>query len=410
MTQTLRRGRDRHHAGRALLVFLLRFGMPCHQHRRLGLGTLTQNKFGLPNTCCKAGVCVRGFRVFADCCSRSRRRRGLVAVLAIVLAVAVSACGSEDKPAGAAGAADRASAFPVTIAHRHGSTQIASEPKRVVTVGFNEHDFVLALGVKPVAVREWFGERPSATWSWARAELGTAKPHVIKGDLNYERIAALAPDLILGIYGGIDKSAYAKLSKIAPTVVQAEGTVDYGAPWQQQLRMTGKALGRSERAEEIVKDLEQRVAAAREANPQFAGKTAAVIYKFDRFGVYASADPRSRLLTALGFRIPEAIDKLAGSAFFAELSNERLRLVDQDVVVTYGPTPDKRSDVRDNPLYKRLDAVREGRDIYLDGEDALIGALSFSSPLSLPYALEQLVPRLVSAVDGDPATKVAEAP
>jgi len=90
-----------------------------------------------------------------------------------------------------------------------------------VTVGFNEHDFVLALGVTPVAVREWFGEPPSATWSWARDEVGTAEPLVIKGDLNCERIAALAPDLILGVYGGIDKSAYGKLSKIAPTVVQA---------------------------------------------------------------------------------------------------------------------------------------------------------------------------------------------
>jgi len=128
--------------------------------------------------------------------------------------------------------------------------------------------------------------------------------------------------------------------------------------------MTGKALGRGDRAEQIVTDLEQQFASAREANPQFAGKTAAIIYKLEKFGVYASEDPRSRLLTALGLKIPATIDKLAGDAFYAELSSERLRLVDQDVLVTYGPTPDKRKDVLEDPLYKRLDAVREGRDIY----------------------------------------------
>lgn len=333
----------------------------------------------------------------------------MLSIAATVLAVGMAACGLGEEAADAPAAKDRAPAFPVTIGHRHGSTTIAAAPRRVVTVGFNEHDFVLALGVKPVAVREWFASKPSATWSWAQDELGTAKPTVLKGDLNFEKIASLRPDLILGVYAGLKKTDYAKLSKIAPTVTQDDDSVEYGAPWQQQLRLTGQALGRTEQAEQIVAEIEEQFAAAREAHPEFAGKTAAVIYKFDSFGVYASQDPRARFLTVLGFAIPAAIDKLAGDQFYAEVSNERLRLIDQDVLVTYGATSDKREDVVENPLYKRLDAVREGRDIYTDAEDDLIGALSFSSPLSIPYALRELVPRLVAAVDGDPATKVQEA-
>jgi iron complex transport system substrate-binding protein len=35
--------------------------------------------------------------------------------------------------------------------------------------------------------------------------------------------------------------------------------------------------------------------------------------------------------------------------------------------------------------------------------------MSFSSPLSIPYALEHLVPELAAAVDGDPSTPVPSA-
>jgi iron complex transport system substrate-binding protein len=40
-----------------------------------------------------------------------------------------------------------AAAFPVTIEHKFGETTIDAEPERVVSIGYNEHDFLLALGV-----------------------------------------------------------------------------------------------------------------------------------------------------------------------------------------------------------------------------------------------------------------------
>lgn len=90
--------------------------------------------------------------------------------------------------------------FPVTVAHKYGTARVASPPKRVVTVGYNEQDFVLALGVEPVGVREWFGDQPNATWPWAQDELGDANPEVLPtAELNFEQIAALWPDLIFGI-------------------------------------------------------------------------------------------------------------------------------------------------------------------------------------------------------------------
>ena len=82
-----------------------------------------------------------------------------------------------------------------------------AEPERVVTVGVTEHDTVLALGVLPVGVTDWYGDQPFATWPWAQDELGAAEPEVLvvrPTGSSYERIAALEPDLIIGTNAGLD--------------------------------------------------------------------------------------------------------------------------------------------------------------------------------------------------------------
>jgi len=60
--------------------------------------------------------------------------------------------------------------------------------------------------------------------------------------------------------------------------------------------------------------------------------------------------------------------------------------------------------IRELPLRKTLRAYRQGREVYAD--PLLTGALSHSSPLSLAYALDRLVPLLEQAADGDPRTPV----
>jgi iron complex transport system substrate-binding protein len=48
-------------------------------------------------------------------------------------------------PTAAATSAD--DAFPVTIEHKYGSTEITARPERIVTVGLTEQDALLALGI-----------------------------------------------------------------------------------------------------------------------------------------------------------------------------------------------------------------------------------------------------------------------
>ena len=344
----------------------------------------------------------------------------LLSLLALTAVVAVG-CGADDDSSAttAASSVDSSAApatdpagdaeFPVTIEHKYGETTIDDEPQRVASVGFGEHDGLLALGVIPVAVRDWYGEQPFATWPWAQDELGDAEPVVLASDEeNFEQIGALERDLIVGISSGMTEEQYEILSAIAPTLAQPDDYIDYGTPWDVALEITGRATGRSEEAAQVIADTRQLFADAIAAHPEFAGATAAVTFFFEaQPGAYGSQDIRSRSLADLGFAIPAEIDELAGDAFFVSISPEDLSVIDTDVVVWIGLGEDNTAAVRDLSTRPSTRAFQEGREIVAD--DLLSGAFSHASPLSFEYVIEQLVPELALALDGDPATAVPSA-
>ncbi len=331
--------------------------------------------------------------------------RRLVAVL-LAAALAVAACGT---PADSADpAAVGTGTFPVSVPHKFGATVIPAEPQRVVTVGLMEQDALLALDIVPVGTTEWFGEYPGAIHPWAQDELGSAPaPEVLSGEeTQFEQIAALAPDLILAQYSGLTQADYDTLSQIAPTVAQPGGYVDYGVPWQDLTSTVGTAVGRSADADELVTDLEADIAAVAAEHPEFAGATALTVTPFEGYYVYGPQDVRSRFLAALGFEIPEAIGDLTGEQFGANLSREQIGLLDTDVLVWITESDVGQDSIRSDPLYAGFEVVAQGRDVFVNdaAEPELYGATSFQSVLSIPVLLDELVPRMSAAVDGDPAT------
>lgn len=329
----------------------------------------------------------------------------------VLVSVVFVGCGADVEPQASRTATTTTDAFPVTIEHEYGSTEITEPPERVVSVGFNDHDVLLALGTVPVAVREWFGEQPQATWRWARDELGDAQPEVLSsGELDFEQIASLDPDLIVGVYSGITKDEYKALSRIAPTVAQSSKYADFGVPWQEQTRVIGRALGREEQADELVAEIEDSFAAVRAEHPEFEGATGAAALLFDgEYWAYGPQDPRARFMTALGFELPADIAKVVGDQSFATISSEQLGLLDTDVLVWLLDSPSQRKTIETHPLYRNLTAPREGRDVFVE-PDPFGAALSFSTVLSLPFLLDEFVPQLDAAVDGDPQTEVSSAP
>jgi iron complex transport system substrate-binding protein len=176
-------------------------------------------------------------------------------------------------------------------------------------------------------------------------------------------------------------------------------------PWEEQTLLVGRALGREEQAKKVVADVTAKFERVRSEHPEFDGKTAILAYGGpDGYGAYATQDTRSRFLSDLGFKTPKEIDKLAKDTFYTEFSQEQFRLMDQDLVVMYG----SREDILDNPVFKRLKAVKEDRVIYLDLSDQFSGALGFASALSLSYLLDEATDQIATAIDGDPDTAVEQ--
>lgn len=345
------------------------------------------------------------------------RRRPVAAALVIVSLTAglLTACSTAETPAaptttGPAGDDNAAPAFPVTVTHKYGSTEIPQEPRRVVAAGFRDQEYMLALGVIPVGIRDWYGpEHPYDKWPWVGPALGGKPvPEIHSGfdELNLEKIAALRPDLITTVYSDVTKDVYDQLSKIAPTVAQGAGAEDFTMSWQDETTLIGKALGRVRQADELITKTEKSFTDAAAAHPEFTGKKVGVLQFGDpgKFYVLNPTDPKSRFFTDLGFTIPDSLAQLVGSESNKEVSFERLDvLADLDVVVWLsGADPDSKAledGVKKDQLYQSLTSVKEGRDVFLSkGSDAL----AWGSPLSLPSALTDIVPQLVSALDGKP--------
>jgi iron complex transport system substrate-binding protein len=329
-------------------------------------------------------------------------RRPLAALAAAALALTLAACGSSDEPAGDAAASSSSSgAFPVTIEHTFGETTVESQPQRVVTIGYNEQDFALALGVTPVGVREYLSY-DATTRPWAIDLLPEDPiPTVGAEELDLEAIAALQPDLILGVYSFIDESTYDLLSQIAPTVAESADYELGATPWQEQTRMDGAALGKADEADALVAEVEAKFETARTENPGFAGQVLALDFWFDgTHGALPADDLRMQFFTQLGFQAP------AEAAGEAGLSAESLDALNTDVLVAAGG--DQQTLLAET-LFAGLPVVAEDRAVFVGGFDRQFpAALGFTSPLSLPYAIDLIVPPLAAAADGDPATVVPQ--
>jgi iron complex transport system substrate-binding protein len=339
---------------------------------------------------------------------RTPRLAALAGAGFLALSLTLSACGSDGDSEDAK--SDSSSTFtPVTIEHKFGTTEIKSEPKRIVTVGLTDQDTVLALGKVPVATTNWFGDAPGRIFGWADAAEGAAEnplgdgklPEVLKSEKEYEKVAALQPDLITAVYAGLTKKDYDLLSKIAPVVAAPKGYVDYGTPWQEQTTIIGTAMGEKEKAEELVADVEAQLAKAKADHPEFAGKTAATVSAYEGIFIYGPEDPRGRFLTDIGFTYPENLKKFSKENFGESISAENAEEVDVDALVWVN---DAKATYDMVPTYKNLRVSKEGRDVFIAEDDDLYIPSSFVTVLSIPYLIEKEVPRLVAAVDGDTST------
>lgn len=331
------------------------------------------------------------------------RRRSLPLVLLATLTLAACGGGDDDSTPASAGTTTAAQAatdsFPVRVEHARGTTTIPKAPERVVAVGLRDQDTALALGVKAVGAMDWFQQGTFAKWPWE--DWGGAPPKIVSTggfEVNFERVAAERPDLILGVYQDISKGDYDKLSKIAPTVAQSGKFKPYTMPWREETRVIATSLGRKAEGERLIGEVEKRFAAAREAHPDYQGKEAMIIDPSgESIYAFSSTDPRGQFLEEIGYDSSTRIDELAKGEFGSELSDERIDTLDVDKLFVL-IDKNNRNKFFDNPLVKQLDVVKRGDVVEVPYYDKpqTGAAVAFNSVLSLPYAIDGMT-KLIDA-------------
>jgi iron complex transport system substrate-binding protein len=357
-----------------------------------------------------------------------RHRRLVLPALALVavLAALSTACGSSDDAAGDGGAADAGAsgddtaaaagdAFPVTIEHAFGATEVPAEPSSVVTWGWGSADAAIALGVVPAAIPfESYGGDEEGVLPWIREALdeeGADLPTVLPNaeEPPFEAIAAIEPDLILAAYSGITEDDYELLSAIAPTVAYPGEA--WSTPWRDLIEIVGTALGRGDRVAALLEDIDAELAAQADAHPELDGKSVAAVWDTpDTFYVYKAADARVEFTLDLGLVSAPSVDELATdeATFYFTLSPERLDELDSDILVSYADTEDQSAAFLDSDRGRLMPQVRDGRVAEVVGTE-FIAAVSPPTALSLTWGLEEYVEALSAAAEAAEAVDAAGA-
>lgn len=316
-------------------------------------------------------------------------RRVLVCLMAAALGTAMlAACGSPETRSRETGAA-------VSITHKFGTTTIKGVPKRVVALDTQWTDVLLAMGVTPVgrAADPKMGPGGRAPWQTALPASSRSFPLDIKGP-PLEQVAAVHPDLIVGTYTITDRTMYAKLSKIAPTVASFDNR--QVERWPDLVRAAGKIFHDRARGERVVSGVNAKVAAIRKRMPWLKGKTFALAQYVVGDSVIAVADPNDGsnvLFRSLGLRqYPRLVaEGKRQKTVRISVSPERLDVLRSDLLLFLinGGT---KADLKDLPGWNGLPSVRDGSAAVLDYPT--IAGLNTPTPLSIPAALDKLAPAL----------------
>jgi iron complex transport system substrate-binding protein len=162
----------------------------------------------------------------------------------------------------------------------------------------------------------------------------------------------------------------------------------------------GRALGLEREARRVVTDVEGRIASARREHAQLVGSTVSLTNVFQPGGIVtiqSQSDPAVRFLRDLGLVLAPGVARLpAGEFGNADLSLERLDVLEADVVTMLYASEALRRAIESSRLFASLPAVRRGAYAVIDLDTAI--AMRTPSALSIPYALDRMVPKLAEAL------------
>ena len=330
---------------------------------------------------------------------------------AAVTALVLTGCSGQDAADTAEAASSTGGAFPVTIEHAYGETTIDTQPERIATVAWANHEVPLALGVVPVGMSKatWGDDDGDGVLPWVEDqldELGAETPVLFDetDGIDFEAVADTEPDVILAAYSGLTQEEYDTLSKIAPVVAYPD--VAWGTSYEDMIRLNSAAIGLAPEGDQLIEDLNAEVQTALAAHPELADSNVLFSYidpaDFSQIGFYTALDTRPGFLNSLGLPEPTIVaDESAGTdLFYVTVSSEEAdRFADVDVFVTYGDADGAIvSQLQADPLLAQIPAIQNGNIAVLENSTPLAASAN-PSPLSIGWGIDEYFALLAGALD-----------
>jgi iron complex transport system substrate-binding protein len=277
--------------------------------------------------------------------------------LLATLGLALAACGGDEDASGQEAAQSAPAAETRSVSHAMGTTEITGEPERVVVLDTGELDSAIALGVKPVGAVEAI---PGAGFPEYLAEEveGVEKVGTIEQP-SVEAIAALQPDLILSSKLR-HEAIYDQLSQIAPTVF----TEEVGVAWKENFDLHAEAVGRTEDAERLTQEYQDKIDALAQALGDKVADTEVSVVRSvgDEVRIYLNENFIGTILEDVGLPRPKAQDV---ADFSATATRETIPDLEGDIMflAKYGDDHRLLEKLTESPLWNRLDVVQQ-EDVY----------------------------------------------
>lgn len=310
------------------------------------------------------------------------RRTGWIAIL-LAAALGLTACGGkapEAAPAQPAAEQAQKTEQPATeasssetrvVKDAYGDVTIPAHPQRVAAI--YQEDYLLALGVKPIV--QWYHP------SWGKQDyLGLDVPLFdITGSM--EALVEAAPDLII-VDGGADAEKYEQYSKVAPTYKVPD---ELRNDTVGRLKNIADVLGIPEKADEVVKNYEAKMAEAKAKLQKAIGKETVAVIRLNvgqkpTLALFGEGNAYTGIIyKELGLE-PYAAAKNQDT--HVVLTEEAIPAIDADHIIVFpsNGTWDSEENkdalkILDTPLWQAVSAVKKGHVYKMDRTHWQSGAL-----------------------------------
>ena len=182
----------------------------------------------------------------------------------------------------------------------------------------------------------------------------------------------------------------------------------WGTPWEESVRIIGKAIGQPDEAEKIIKETNNLIDEQVAKYPQIKGASAAwaSISPTDtsKVDIYTTTDLRTQMLTRFGLEPADIVTEHSkGDKFFSSVSAEKAHTIDADVLIFYVENDKQLKKITEDPLLGQIPAIKNGTFV-ASADNSVAMTMSSPSPLSMEVAVTEFLPQIAEALKGNAGT------